>query len=134
MDFSTVTWGEVAWALLNTIGLLVWLGISAWINGFVRIAKDVQAHPFVLYSARVGRLLTVLLCGAMFMGLVLAAAAMTAPQGVRPSVALYQYVSAAVFVCFDLAVLISGVVLWRLIRPRIEKTLDMPVPTRERTD
>jgi hypothetical protein len=134
MDLSTVTWSEIVWGALNSFGLLVWLGITGWVNGFVRIARDAAAHPFVLYAARCGRLLAALLCASMLMGLLLSIAAMMAPAGVRPGVQLYQYISAAAFVCFDLAVLISGVVLWRLIRPRIEKTLDMPVPTRERTD
>ena len=134
MDFSNVTWGEVVWALLNAVGLLIWLGIAGWINGFVRIARDAQAHPFVMYASRSGRLLAALLCGAMLMGLILAIAAMLAPQGVRPGVQLYQYLSATAFICFDLGVLVSGVVLWRVIRPRIERSLDLPVVIRERTD
>ena len=134
IDFNNVTWGEVAWALLNSFGLLVWWGITGWINGFVRIARDAEAHPFVMYAARAGRLLSALLSASMLMGLLLAIAAMLSPQGVRPGVQLYQYLSAAAFVCFDLAVLIAGVVLWRVIRPRIERSLDLPVVNRERTD
>lgn len=130
MDLANVHPFEVIGTLLNFTGIIVWWFLVQWTKNFVTIATANKAHPFVVLAGELAVLLVFLLCMSQVMGTLLFGSALLTPPAIRPALQAQQALSGFAFILFDLGVLATGVYILRRLRPRLEKSLDLPVTQR----